>query len=72
MVMGMTGSSGFIRSAVLQQHLHAGLPLTESRISVLVNRCPYPITRIERELDYRVAVPTVDGIARIFAWRRAA
>jgi len=50
----------------------ARLPLTESRIDALVGRCRYPTSRIETELEFRIAVPIVDGLARMLAARQAA
>ncbi|HEY7287841.1 MAG TPA: NAD-dependent epimerase/dehydratase family protein [Vicinamibacterales bacterium] len=61
-----------VRAIVRAAGRVARLPLTESRVDALVSRCRYPIARLERELQYRISVPIVDGIARMFAARQAA
>jgi nucleoside-diphosphate-sugar epimerase len=61
-----------VRAAARMLGRLARLPLTESRVDALVNRCRYPIGCIQRELGYDVAVSIPDGIERMFAARRAA
>jgi nucleoside-diphosphate-sugar epimerase len=61
-----------VRVAVRAVGRVARLPLTESRIDALVSRHRYPITRIQRELDFQIALPIVDGLARMLTMRRAA
>jgi len=61
-----------VRAIVRAAERVARLPLTESRVDALVTRCRYPLSRIERELQYRISVPIADGIARMFAARQAA
>jgi nucleoside-diphosphate-sugar epimerase len=61
-----------VRAAVRTIGRLAALPLTESRVDALVNRCRYPIARLENELGYRIGVPIAEGIHRMLAPRRAA
>jgi nucleoside-diphosphate-sugar epimerase len=61
-----------VRAAVKLFGRFATLPLTESRVDALVNRCRYSSTRIRQELGYTIAVPIADGIARMATERRAA
>jgi nucleoside-diphosphate-sugar epimerase len=61
-----------VRAAVRTFGRLAALPLTESRVDALVNRCRYPIVRLEHELGYRIKVPIPDGLHRMLAGRRAA
>lgn len=42
-----------------------GFPLTQSRIDALVNRSVYPISRIQRELDYHHVVSLEDGLREL-------
>jgi nucleoside-diphosphate-sugar epimerase len=61
-----------VRAAVRTLGRLARLPLTESRVDALVNRCRYPIGRIQGELGYDVTVSIADGIERMLAARGAA
>jgi nucleoside-diphosphate-sugar epimerase len=61
-----------VRAAVRAIGRLAPLPLTESRVDALVNRCRYPIVRLQQELGYRVEVPIAEGIHRLLAARGAA
>ena len=61
-----------VRAAVRAFGRLATLPLTESRVDALVNRCRYPIARIQQELGYTAGVPIVDGIAQMVTARRGA
>lgn len=63
---------GPVRAAVRTFGRLTKLPLTESRVDALVNRSRYPIARIQRELDYGVAVAIADGIARMVTGRHVA
>lgn len=42
-----------------------GFPLTQSRVDALVNRSIYPISRIQRELDYHHVVSLEDGLREL-------
>jgi nucleoside-diphosphate-sugar epimerase len=47
------------------------LPLTETRVDALVNRCRYSIGRIQRELGFNVGITIAAGIEQMVAARRA-
>ena len=42
-----------------------GFPLTQSRVGALINRSIYPISRIQRELDYHHVVSLEDGLREL-------
>lgn len=42
-----------------------GFPLTLSRVAALTNRSTYPVTRIQRELDYRHVITMEEGLREL-------
>ena len=61
-----------VRWAVRAASRIASLPLTDSRVDALVNRCRYSTERIERELHYAARVRIPRGLADLVAARAAA